>query len=86
MITPSPDNRSADRKALDEQLAADQPLPPPNIPVGAAATPLETHLRGRQTRPVAVAGIVEKGLVRPIDPTVHLPERARVIIVASESQ
>ena len=86
MITPSPDNRSADRRALDELIANEAPLPPPNLPAGTAATPLESHLRGRQARPVAVAGIVENGLVRPVDPGVHLPEHARVIIVTTESQ
>ncbi len=35
-------------------------------------------------RPMAVAGIVENGVVRPVDPTVKLPEHSRVIIVASE--
>ena len=34
-------------------------------------------------RYLTVAGIVENGLVRPLDPTVKLPEHARVIIVAS---
>jgi hypothetical protein len=33
---------------------------------------------------VAVAGVVENGLVRPLDTSVKLPEHARVIIVASE--
>jgi hypothetical protein len=33
---------------------------------------------------VAVAGVVENGLVRPLDPAVKLPERSRVIIVALE--
>jgi hypothetical protein len=33
---------------------------------------------------VAVAGVVENGLVRPLDPAVKLPERSRVIIVATE--
>jgi hypothetical protein len=31
---------------------------------------------------MAIAGIVENGLVRPIDPAVKLPEHSRVIIVA----
>jgi hypothetical protein len=86
MITPLPDDRSADRQALDEHIAAEPPLSPPNLSPGATATPLEAHLRGRQTRPVAVAGIVENGLVRPVDPSIHLPEHARVIIVATESR
>jgi hypothetical protein len=33
---------------------------------------------------VAMAGIVENGLVRPLDPGVKLPEHSRVIIVTSE--
>jgi hypothetical protein len=41
-------------------------------------------LRQLPRRPVAVVGIVENGLIRPLDPQVHLPERSRVIIVASE--
>jgi hypothetical protein len=86
MITPSPDNRSADRQALDELTANEPPLPPPNLPAGAVAAPFEAHLRERQARPVAVAGIVENGLVRPVDPSIHLPEHARVIIVATESR
>ena len=45
--------------------------------------PMETHLR-KASRPVAVAGVVENGLVRPLDPSVRLPERARVIIDANE--
>jgi len=45
--------------------------------------PVEAHL-ARLRRPVAVAGVVENGLVRPLDPSVKLPERSRVIIVATE--
>jgi hypothetical protein len=86
MITPSPDSRPADRQALDELIANEPPLPPPNLPADATSVPLEKHLSGPQKRPVAVAGIVENGLVRPIDPNVQLPEHARVIIVATESR
>jgi hypothetical protein len=35
--------------------------------------------------PLAIAGIVENGLVRPLDPSVKLPEHSRVIIVALEA-
>jgi hypothetical protein len=45
---------------------------------------METLLR-KTRKPVAVAGVVENGLVRPLDPTIRLPERSRVIIVATES-
>ncbi len=45
--------------------------------------PLE-ELMASRSRPIAVAGVVENGLVRPLDPAVHLPEHSRVIIVATE--
>jgi hypothetical protein len=83
MTSPIPDTRSPQRRALDEQIASEPPLAQPELPPGAAASPVESHL-GARRRPVAVAGIVENGLVRPLDPDVKLPERARVIIVASE--
>jgi hypothetical protein len=83
MIVPSPDNRSPERKALDERIAAESPKPPIELPPGAVGKPLEAFLATR-TKPIAVAGIVENGVVRPLDPSVHLPEHARVIIVATE--
>jgi hypothetical protein len=84
MITPAKDDRSAARKLLDEQIASEPPLPPPSLPAEAVPQPLEAHLKSIR-KPVAVAGIVENGLVRPLDPTIHLPENSRVIIVATEA-
>lgn len=78
------DTRSPERMARDEAIANEPLLPPPDLPAGAMPVPLEAHLR-RGRRPVAVAGVVENGVVRPLDPAVRLPERARVIIVASEA-
>jgi len=46
--------------------------------------PVEAQLSRRRGRPLAVAGVVENGLVRPLDAAVKLQEHARVIIVASE--
>jgi hypothetical protein len=83
MTTPADDQRSSGRRARDEQIAAEPPLAPLELPPEASASPVEAHL-GRRRRPVAVAGVVENGLVRPLDPAVKLPERSRVIIVASE--
>jgi hypothetical protein len=71
---------------LDEQVAAEPPLPIPELPPGAVAEPLEVHLARQTRRPIAIAGIVENGLVRPLDPTVHLAESSRVIIVAAEER
>ena len=82
MTAPAPDDRSPQRQALDEQIASEPRLAPPDLPPGAVTSPVEGHL-GSRRRPVAVAGVVENGLVRPLDPGVRLPEHARVIIVAS---
>jgi hypothetical protein len=83
MIVPSSDNRSPERKALDERIASESPKAPMEVPAGAVGKPVEAFLAGR-AKPIAVAGIVENGLVRPLDPAVQLPEHARVIIVATE--
>ena len=83
MTTPAIDQRSPQRQARDEEIASEAELAPLSLPSDAAASPVEAHL-ARLRRPVAVAGVVENGLVRPLDPTVKLPERSRVIIVASE--
>ena len=84
MTIPETDQRSPERRARDEQIAAEPPLPPLELPPDAATSPAETHLGQLRRRPLAVAGIVENGLVRLLDPTVKLPEHSRVIIVASE--
>ena len=79
-----PDNRTVQRKLADEQIANEPQLAPPSLPPGTQAIPLEQHLVRK--RPIAVNGIVENGLVRPLDPGVHLPENARVIIVAADAR
>jgi hypothetical protein len=83
MPIPERDQRSPNRRARDEQIAAEAQKPPLNLPPDAPFSGVENHL-DRDRHPVAVRGIVENGLVRPLDPTVKLPERSRVIIVASE--
>ena len=84
MATPDVDQRSAERRAQDEQIAAAPQMPPLELPSSAPASPLETHLAAQCPHPVAFVGVVENGLVRPLDPAVKLPEHSRVIIVASE--
>jgi hypothetical protein len=84
MTAPSKDQRGPERRACDEQVAAEAPLAPLDLPADASGAPVETHL-GRRRRPVAIAGVVENGLVQPLDPSVKLPEHAWVIIVAAES-
>jgi hypothetical protein len=85
MTTPEADQRSPGRRARDEQIAAEPQLPPLDLPPDARPSPVEDHLHQQRRRPVAVVGVVENGLVRPLDPTVKLPEHSRVIIVASEA-
>jgi hypothetical protein len=80
---PEPDTRSEHRKALDEQLAAEPPLPIPQAAPGDRPRPLEEHLRAHR-RPVAVIGVVENGVIRLLDAKVKLPEQSRVIVVASD--
>ena len=84
MPVPQADHRSSHRKVQDEQIAAEPQLPPPDLGGAQAPRPMEDFLPRRQ--PVAVIGIVENGLVRPLDPQVRLPDRSRVIIVASDSK
>jgi hypothetical protein len=83
MIAPNIDDRTAERRARDEAIAAEPTLLPPDLPSDAQTFPVETHL-ARRRRPGALAGIVENGLVRPLDASVKLAESARVIIVTSE--
>lgn len=78
------DQRSAARRAEDEKIAGEPQKPPLELPEEATALPVEAHL-ARQRRPIAVEGVVENGVVRPVDPSVKLTEGARVIVVASES-
>jgi hypothetical protein len=85
MITPGIDLRSPGRRARDDQIAAESKLPTPELPPHVVPSPLESHLGRLPRRPLAVAGIVENGLVRPLDPAVKLPENSRVIIVAAEA-
>ena len=83
MISPAPDHRSPNRKDLDEQIAAEPPLAAPELSGSAKPAPVEAHLL-RHSRPVAVAGIVENGLVRPLAPDIKLHEHSRVIIVTTQ--
>lgn len=84
MTTPGVDKRNPGRRALDEQIAAAPQIPPLELPSDAVPSPVEAYLGRHRRRPLAVAGVVENGLVRPLDPAVKLPEHSRVIIVASE--
>ena len=83
MPTPEPDLRTPQRQAMDECIAAEPEMAPPTLPPEAPLLPIESHLGRIRRKPLAVAGVVENGLVRPLDPAVKLPEHSRVIIVAS---
>jgi hypothetical protein len=79
------DQRSPERRMLDEQIAAVPQLAPLEISPGAPSSSVEAQLSRLPRHPLAVAGIVENGLIRLLDPAVKLPEHSRVIIVASEA-
>jgi hypothetical protein len=84
MAKPELDQRKPNRRSLDEESAAEPMLPTLDLPVDAPAAPVEIHLARLARRPLAVMGVVENGLIRPLDPAVKLPEHSRVIIVTSE--
>jgi hypothetical protein len=85
MATTAHDQRSPERRRRDERIAAEPQLAPLNLPSGAIASPMEAHLARFPRHPLAVVGIVENGVVRPLDPSIKLAEHSRVIIVASEA-
>ncbi len=84
MIRPVPDERSPQRRAQDERIATEPALAHPSVPGGTMPSPLEAHLQRVSRRPIAVAGVVENGVVRLLDASVRLPENSRVIVVAAE--
>ena len=85
MTTPAADERSPGRRAHDRADRWGATLAFPPLPPNVAPSPVEAHLGRLQRHPLAVAGIVENGLVRPLDPGVKLAEHSRVIIVAAEA-
>jgi hypothetical protein len=86
MPKPENDKRSPARRALDEQIAAEPEMTSLELPPDASPSPVDAHLGRIRRRPLAVVGIVENGLVRPLDPAVRLLEHSRVIIVATEDK
>ena len=81
-MVPTSDQRSARRKALDEQIAEEPMLAIPELGPEAKAMPVEEHLRLLKRKPQAFLGVVENGQIRLVDPDVRLPEKASVIVVA----
>ena len=63
MTSSGGDQRKPDRRAQDERIAAEPRLAPPQLPPGATAEPVEIHLARQGRRPLAVAGVVENGVV-----------------------
>jgi hypothetical protein len=84
MTIPANDQRSAERRTLDDKIAAEPKLQPPELPVDSVPSAVEVHLARVSRQPLAMAGIVENGLIRPINPAITLPEHTRVIIVTAE--
>ena len=80
------DQRSTRRQEHDERIATEPKLPPSQLPAGAVAGPVEDHPGPIRKRPFAVEGVVENGLVRPVDSGMRLAEGARVIIVGTRRE
>ena len=85
MVKISADDRSAERAHATSRLPQEPPVQMPEIPAGSATAPVEAHLDRLRRRPLAVVGIVENGLVRPLDSAVKLLEHSRVIIVTTDA-
>jgi hypothetical protein len=77
MKTNAVDDRSDERRRRDEVIVAEAKLVLAKVPAGATGAPMEAFLARSSRRPLAIEGVVENGLVRPLDPTVILPESAR---------
>ena len=84
MREPEVDRRTDWRKNLDEQIAAEPELAPVELPSDFPKSSAESLVRRHHRRPLAISGVVENGLVRPLDPDVILAEHSRVIIVTAE--
>ena len=65
-FAPQNDQRSPSRRLRDEQIAAEPPLALLELPPEAVPSSVEAHLARLHRRPLAIAGIVENGLVRPL--------------------
>ncbi len=63
-VKPNRDDRSPERRALDEQIAAEPRLETPELTAHATAGPMESLLTRRRRHPIAVEGVVENGVVR----------------------
>ena len=64
MPIPDIDLRPPERRARDEHIASESKLAPLELPSDACWSSMELNLR---RRPIAVAGIVENGMVRPLE-------------------
>ncbi len=83
MVAYPRDERSPERRDQDIQIASEPELMPLDLQFDSAAVAVESHL-AQLSHPVAVAGVVENGVIHLLDPSICLPEHSRVIIVASE--
>jgi hypothetical protein len=79
----SHDDRTQERRALDDAIANEVKLPIPDHIEEYPRSSMEEHLE-KLYRPVAVPGVIENGVVRLLDSTISLPEHTPVIVVASQ--
>lgn len=67
MIHPEIDDRSPERRALDEQIAAEPQLPPLDVPRDTLRTTSEAYLRARRTRRFITLGCGDAQMIGGTD-------------------
>src|SRR5688572_22885765 len=68
MATPQADQRSPERRAKDEEIAAGPKLAAPALPPDAPAESVEAHLARAGRKPLAAAGVVGSDKTLPSPP------------------
>jgi hypothetical protein len=79
MTIPGVDERSSSRRARDEQIATEPPLPPPQLPPGSVPAPVETH-RARFRRRMS-----KRALLLRLNPA-HWPIWESVVLPDRDTQ
>jgi hypothetical protein len=76
------DDRTPERRELDEQIASKPKRPIPDLPADTPTLPLDERMASLK-EPRAIRGVVKNGVVRPLDAGVQLAENTRVLIITS---
>jgi hypothetical protein len=76
------DDRTEDQKQQDEQIASGPKNPRPELTSDVSPKPIEEFFAPEDIpSPKAIVGIVENGIVKPVDSSQPLKEHSKVLIV-----